>query len=258
MTSASRGEGGGEARPPKPAGLGTPSVLSEVLATKSQWSQARFVGRARGQLTTMAVSRRGSPRLWSDGRIAAELRAYADELGHRPTQPDLQNSGRQALMSAMIRHGGFAHHMAALADLPAAPVRRRPSVGPRAPGREGPLKWTPDVLEAGLRGYTAGRESFPTAEQMTADGRTDLRHAVRKYGGVVHWSQILDLPLTKGQDRTPYSAEEAVAEARRLIDEFGRLPGIQILRKRGHPRLASFIDYRCGKSVRRFVAEYLS
>jgi hypothetical protein len=62
--------------------------------------------------------------------------------------------------------------------------------------------------------------------------------------------------LRAGQDRRPYGAEEAVADARNIVAEYGRLPNVRALRAADYPRLATFISTNCGGTAR-FIAEYL-
>jgi hypothetical protein len=205
----------------------------------------------------MAGGRSGRPRHWNDERIAEELRAFAVELGHRPTNSDFPAHGRQPLLSAMLRRGGRERFYEALSDLPEAPDRQRrygPLPGPRPDRR----RWTPKTIHAELRAYAAGMEHFPTAAQMEADGRGDLRRAIRNYGGTKHWAEKVGLSLRPGQDRAPYDTDDAVADARRLVAERGELPGMDKIRALGYPRLASFIHWRCGSSTSRFIAEHLS
>jgi hypothetical protein len=204
-----------------------------------------------------AASRRGGERTaWTAERIADELVAFAESLGHQPTLNDFYNAGRGDLLGAMKTHGTRAQWMALVADLPPAP-RRSGQYGHRMRlPDERRLRWTDEALEAELRAFVSGRVGFPTMQEFVAAGRTDLRDAVKNYGGTVLWAQRLGLALRHGQDRSPYGAAEAIADAQRIIAKRGRLPNVKALRSSGHPRLATFIDHQCG-SVRRFVSDYL-
>lgn len=145
--------------------------------------------------------------------------------------------------------------MALVSDLPPAPKRGRQYGHRMRLPDERRSRWTDATLETELQAFVSGRAAFPTMQEFVAAGRTDLRDAVKNYGGTVLWAQRLGLTLRNGQDRTPYGTAEAIAEAQRVIAEQGRLPNVTALRSNGHPRLATFIS-RCG-GVKRFLAAYL-
>lgn len=124
--------------------------------------------------------------------------------------------------------------------------------------RGGRRYWTPERLETALCEYIGDGEYFPTAVELEADGRSDIRHALKRLGGHSEWARRLGLPLRPGQDREPYSLEDAVRDARALVAAHGSLPGMRPIRREGYPRLASYIQWRHGGSVSAFVAEHLS
>lgn len=109
-------------------------------------------------------------------------------------------------------------------------------------------------METALRELCAEREFFPTAAELEAAGRHDVRMALKKFGGHAEWAQRLGLPLRPGQDRTPYGAEDAVRDARLLMAELGPLPNMHAVRAHGYPRLASYIKLHHRGSVKDFLA----
>jgi hypothetical protein len=117
------------------------------------------------------------------------------------------------------------------------------------PARRGPDRvWTQERLYEELERFTAGREAWPTQAEFVAAGRSDLSQAVTRYGGAAFWAEALGLTLSDRQVHQPYTAEDAVREARAVIEQLGHLPGSTKLRQLDHPRLATFVYKNGGSS----------
>jgi len=58
----------------------------------------------------------------------------------------------------------------------------------RAPGQR---HWTNERIHAALVDFCAGRESWPSASEFKADGRSDLYVAASRYGGIGFWATKL-------------------------------------------------------------------
>ena len=138
----------------------------------------------------------------------------------------------------MSYHGGRASYRDAVADLPPAPSRAAGKPRGRPPGSG---RWDDIVIWRELEAYTREMTSFPSATEMAADGRSDLLAAVNCAGGMQRWSGLVNLPLGPRQDRRPYRETDAIRDALELIRRLGRLPGKEVVRREGFPRLASYM-----------------
>jgi len=76
----------------------------------------------------------------------------------------------------------------------------------RRRGARGPYRWRTEVIEAELRAFCAGRSEFPTLLEFDLDGRSDLRCAIVRSGGVAHWAQRVGLPVPARRRRGGGSA----------------------------------------------------
>lgn len=106
-------------------------------------------------------------------------------------------------------------------------------------------EWTDERIRAELEAFIAGTERFPTQAELRAAGYASLSYAITVYGGARHWAEQLGVPLRREQDwprySEPYTDELAVADARRVIQTHGWLPGSTKLRQLDEPRLAAAV-----------------
>jgi len=131
-------------------------------------------------------------------------------------------------------------------------VAPRGSAEPRR--RRGRPPIPDDWIEPELRRVCQGRERFPTAAELERLGHTRLRYALRRRG-VIYWAERIGLPLGRGQDRArPFTEADALAEVQAIVAAQGSVPHPDVLRKAGHPRLASYLEKRGG--VRAFCAKH--
>jgi hypothetical protein len=56
---------------------------------------------------------------------------------------------------------------------------------------QGQRHWTNERIHAALMDFCAGRESWPSASEFKADGRSDLYVAASRYGGIGFWATKL-------------------------------------------------------------------
>ena len=135
-----------------------------------------------------------------------------------------------------------------------AQERRSGRADRRASRTSRPRRWADEVLEGELRNYVGEGQVFPTSLEFDRAGRSDLRSAVRDFGGAAYWAERLGLRLRPGQSRSPYEREDAIRDARAVLEAQLDLPNTTRLRQLGFPRLASYIVKRGG--VARFLAEH--
>jgi len=96
------------------------------------------------------------------------------------------------------------------------------------------------VILTELRAMMRGRETFPTRAEFEAQRREDLWDAIKSRGGSRLWAGRLGAGLDERQ-KPGLSEEEAVARAREVIEQLGRLPNEKQLRRMGRPKLASCV-----------------
>lgn len=92
-----------------------------------------------------------------------------------------------------------------------------------------------------------------SSAELDAAGRSDLRRAMKLYGGAVEWAHDLGVELRPGQDRRPYTADDARREIEEVMARVGRLPSSGYIRGLGYRRLAAFVE-RMGGSGRVLAA----
>lgn len=124
----------------------------------------------------------------------------------------------------------------------------------RRRGARGPYRWTDEELEAALHEFTRGRDTFPTLAEFDSERRTDLRCAVVDLGGVAYWAERIGLPVPASRQRMAYTLDDAVRDARQVVDLAGRLPGEPVLRAMGYARLATVVRNAGGAA--RFASEH--
>lgn len=152
----------------------------------------------------------GRPRLWTDERIAAELRRLADELGHYPSQNELGRRGHQGLAKAITRRGG-AHYWASRLGHKPHPRFHRP--------------WTEAAIAAQLEAFLGDRPRtrFPTALEFEAAGLARLRDALHHHGGTTYWAERFGFPplvWTEGRIERELRAFAGNRDALPLMAEF--------------------------------------
>lgn len=116
--------------------------------------------------------------------------------------------------------------------------------------------WTDDSLHTALAALLDGRTHWPSQRDFANAGRSDLYYAVKRRGGVLRWSERLGVPLKAGQDRSrPYTEQDAIRDATALQAQYGFVPGPELLRELGHPRLATHIRLQ-HQNTERFAAQH--
>jgi hypothetical protein len=81
-------------------------------------------------------------------------------------------------------------------------------------------------LRAELEQFTAGRDDWPSLDELIAAGRPDLANAVRYRGGSMHWARQLGKQLNKHQvkGRLRWTPEEVESELRAFIGDAQSFP----------------------------------
>jgi hypothetical protein len=72
---------------------------------------------------------------------------------------------------------------------------------------------------------------------------------VSRRHGAAYWARLLGLQLRSRQDKEPLTDEDAVAQARALIEQMGHLPGANKLRQLGYSRLATAVYHGGGSET---------
>jgi hypothetical protein len=127
--------------------------------------------------------RRQPPREWTDARIEQTIAPLVRALGRWPTKGEFQRAGLGKALAAVYQHGGsklWQERLGVSASV----------AGNQVPDRR---KWTPEVVDAQLRAFCAGRTTWPNVSEFRAAGRYDLYRAAHRHGGPEHWRRELGL-----------------------------------------------------------------
>jgi hypothetical protein len=125
----------------------------------------------------------GRIRSWDDDRIASPISPLIEELGRWPTKGEFRAAGLSKALAAVYEHGGSARWQQRFGVVP------RDFDG-RLPDRQ---RWTSERVEAELREFCAGRETWPTFREFQAADRYALYRAAGRYGGMKHWRECITL-----------------------------------------------------------------
>jgi Fic family protein len=112
------------------------------------------------------------------------------------TRRDYERAGGVGRASAgndlrsLIRHG-------VVEVRGSGPATRYAFVGPgraaRKDGRGRPVRWTEAKIEAALRDFVAGRNTWPSSGEFIADEKGDLYAAASRNGGIGRWRRAMGL-----------------------------------------------------------------
>src|SRR5579875_2313564 len=106
--------------------------------------------------------------------------------------------------------------------------------------------WTRERVRNELLAFVGDGKVLPTSGELNAAGRSALRRAMAHFGDAATWAAELGLDLRPGQDRRPYSVDDARRDIRAVVREVGRLPNATAIRRRGYTRLAAFVERHGG------------
>jgi hypothetical protein len=118
--------------------------------------------------------------------------------------------------------------------------------------RGGRTTWTHGRLKAALEEFLTTYDDprgWPLASEFTDAGREDLRQAIKKRGGAVYWARVMGRELGSGQNRGPYSLDDARGDAMAVTDQLGGVPGDSRLRGLGFSRLATYFRRHGGREA---------
>lgn len=114
---------------------------------------------------------------WTYKTTIEELKGVMIEIGHFPTVAELRTLGRGDLLGAINKHGGINRFKALFGE----------EVKPRFPNGY----WTDETIIEGLRTIKNMIGHFPTPKELSAMGRSDLRSAINKHGGINRFLQLI-------------------------------------------------------------------
>lgn len=167
------------------AAMGETALLAAVrrIGGVEQWADEfglPHVGRAGGG----SSGPRSATRLWDEDRIAAAISPLIEQLGRWPTKGEFRRADLSKALAAIYEHGG------------SAAWRQRFGVSPLR--FEGPLpdrrRWNQERVEAELRDFCRGRETWPGFRDFQAANKYALYQAAIRYGGIQYWRERLTLP----------------------------------------------------------------
>lgn len=100
-----------------------------------------------------------------------------------------------------------------------------------------------------LKDFVGERQELPTAAELNAAGRADLRRAMHLWGDAALWAAELGFRLRPGQDRRPYTAADVRRDLEAVMTAVGVVPHAGAIRQLGYPRLASYVERRGGSAA---------
>lgn len=131
----------------------------------------------------MAGKERGRPRIWTEEKIEAELRAVIKQIGEWPSRRTLQEMGRADLIGGINSQGGLRYWADRLGYAP-GPSRGHPH-------------WTDRRIREALRPLLKDRTTFPVRREFEQAGLGGLWHALQKQRALQRWAREFDLPEPK-------------------------------------------------------------
>jgi hypothetical protein len=115
--------------------------------------------------------------------------------------------------------------------------------------RGAPRRWTRTRVLSELKQFVGERQVLPTAAELNAAGRADLRRAMRLWGDAAFWAAELGVRLRPGQDRRAYTTAEAQRDFEAVLASVGAVPHAGAIRRLGYARLASYVERRGGAAA---------
>ncbi len=127
----------------------------------------------------MTTKRRRSKPRWTQARIRRELEEFLQGATEWPSYRDFQRSGRQTLRDEVTRSGGPERWAAEFG----LPLQNLKSGSKRA--------LTDERIEAELRSFMDGRDTWPTRREFERAGSVGLATAVYHHGVTAYWARRL-------------------------------------------------------------------
>ena len=151
--------------------------------TRSTNSQTRARRRRAGARSNRRATV-GSDRVyWDDAQIEAAIAPLIEDLGRWPTKSEFRRAGLGKALAAVYGHGGSVAWQQRFG------VTARES-SHRVPDRR---RWNAKLVEAELREFCQGRNTWPTYAEFQASGHRGLYQAANRYGGIGHWQSRIAL-----------------------------------------------------------------
>jgi hypothetical protein len=151
---------------------------------------------------------------WTDARVDAELREFLADRQDWPSYREFVAAGKGRLREEITSRGGERRWARR------AGVRWRK----RSPGYA--TRWTEERVRAELEEFLAGREVWPSHHEFERAGRTNLRAAVTRLGGVERWARELGLSRRnlRSGSRQMWDERRIERAVRPLVRRLGRWP----------------------------------
>ena len=143
------------------------------------------------------------------GHIQDELQSVIAQLGHFPSQRDLDELGKRNLKSAVAKSGGFGFWS------------EKYGYGEKDKKKYG--FWKDDTnIEEEIRNIMKqhGLTDFPTVNQLQTYGAGSLRRAIFESGGIARWREKFGYEL-KEKSKNYWTADVIEREAREFVKEHG-------------------------------------
>ncbi len=172
--------------------------LLAFLATRTQWPGYGEFAEAGQALLRAQVMAWGGPYYWGNelgvqvpiGMVYWNETVVRDAVapllagrGKWPEAEEFRASGMTALYDAIKSHGGPAHWAGEFG------VEYHPS---------GRRLWRKERVERELVAFVGERTTFPVQAEFELAGRSDLRYAAMRHGGIVYWCKQLGLKRSAG------------------------------------------------------------
>lgn len=159
------------------------------------------------ELLGYPIKKRGNG-YWTKENTILNLNLIINNIGHFPTQNELENIGRDDLRGAIYLHGGIEKFRLLLGyNLLQKPIGF----------------WTEEKTIDELKVLITSINHFPSQKELHKLNRYDLNNAIRKNGGYPRFRQLMGYEIIK-KSNGYWTEEKIIKELALIIDSIGHFP----------------------------------
>lgn len=148
---------------------------------------------------------------WTETRTINEVKIVIANIGHFPTQGELEKLKRYDLNNAITKHGGA--------------TKFRKLLGYEQSGNKCKY-WSEKTITDELKVVIALLGHFPLTSELDDLDKSDLRGAITQHGGINKFRTLMGYIPTKKSARF-WTEENTMNELKKVIDKLGHFPSLK-------------------------------